>query len=147
MSLGWTLPAGIRMRVMSSSFSSKSTSAMESIRPDDTSGVFSSICSPGFLTSFTTWSIIFCASGVTLRCLLLFGSQFGMFLQQLLASGGARRFSGGALHNPFRRLQQDGPHSDSHIAHHAAADFALYVVGLLEKLFPLDLGDNDDVFS
>ena len=42
MSLGCTFPAGIRMCVRSSSFSNKSTSAMESISPEETSGVFSS---------------------------------------------------------------------------------------------------------
>src|SRR5271165_4610543 len=147
MSLGWTLPAGMRRWVMSSSLMSKSTSAIESIRPDDTSGVFSSICSPGFLTSFTTWSIICCASGVTRRCLLWFDRQFRVLLEQLFARGGARRFSGGALYNPLRRFQQDRPHRDSHVAHNAAADFALDVVGLLKKLFALDLSDDNDIFG
>src|SRR5271165_1947621 len=147
MSLGCTLPAGIRRWVMSSSFKSRSTSAIESIRPDETSGVFSSIWRPGFLTNFTTWSIICCASGVTRRFLpIWFDRQFRMFCQQLLASGGARRFSGGALHDPLGRLEEDGADGHSHIGHNVATDFALNLVGLLEKLLFLHLCDNHDIF-
>jgi len=64
MSLGWTLPGGIRIRVRSSNFSKRSTSAMESINPEETSGVFSSIDRLGLRTSWAMCSRICCASGV-----------------------------------------------------------------------------------
>src|SRR5208337_5326479 len=69
-----------------------------------------------------------------------------MLCQQLLASGRARRFSGGALHDPFRRLEENRPHSHSHVGHHAATDFTLDVVRLLQKLFFLYLRDDHDIF-
>src|SRR5271165_4870133 len=126
---------------MSSSFISRSTSAMESIRPDDTSGVFSSICRLGLRMSFATWSIICWASGVTRLFLLGFDCQLRVFFEQLLASGGARCLSGCALHNPLGRLEEDGTHRNAHIADNAAAYLALDLVGLLQQLFLLHLGD------
>src|SRR5208337_1237088 len=69
-----------------------------------------------------------------------------MFGQQLLASGGARRFSGCALHDPLRRLQENSADSHSHVGHYVAADLAFDVVRLLEKLLFLHLRDDHDIF-
>src|SRR5271165_1918443 len=69
-----------------------------------------------------------------------------MFGQQLLASGGTRRFSSGALHDPLRRLQENGTDSNSHVGHDVAADLTFDVVRLLQKILFLHLRDDHDIF-
>src|SRR5271165_824025 len=69
-----------------------------------------------------------------------------MFGQQLLASGGTRRFSSRALHDPLRRLQENGTDSNSHVGHDVAADLTFDVVRLLQKILFLHLRNDHDIF-
>src|SRR5271165_5864969 len=133
----------MRMCVRSSSFSNRSISAIESISPEETSGVFSSNVTPGLRMSRAMCSIICCASSV-MRIFLSkdsvqktesrIDSKFGMLAHELLASGRTRGFAGGALDDPLGRLQENRTNRHAHARDDAAADFAL------------DFRHHDDVF-
>src|SRR4029077_16255400 len=144
---GCTFPAGMRMWVRSSSFSSRSTSAIESIKPEETSGVFSSIENPGFRISCMMWPIICWTSGVMRRSLLRLSVEFGMFSQQFLASGGARRLSGGTLYDPLGRFQENRTHGHSETGDDPAAYFLFDFEYAHEKLFALQFCNCHDVLS
>ncbi len=126
MSLGCTLPGGIRKWVRSSSLSNKSTSAMESIKPrrnqgrvlvdldsrlsDDLDNVLD------HLLRFRRHRLI---------PLLLPSVEFGMLFQQLLAGGGAGCLPRCAFYDPFRRFQKNGSNGDATARDHQAANLLL----------------------
>src|ERR1019366_3539718 len=69
-----------------------------------------------------------------------------MLLQQLLARSGTCRLPGRALHNPFRRLQENRTNRDSHGGYDQAADLALNLCHVREKFLGFHFRDHDDVF-
>ena len=77
----------------------------------------------------------------------LVDSKFWMLLQQFLTGGGAGGLSGRALHNPFGWLHKNRTNGNAHTGNNQVADFAFNVRCPGEKLFALNLCDDDDVLG
>src|SRR5215472_4959948 len=136
----------MRMLVMSSSFNSRSTSSIESINPEDTKAVFSSMEMAGFRIRRTMCSTICCSAEVMRTPLLSLVAQFGMLLQKLFATGRPCRLSSRAFHNPLRWLQKNSLHCNTQSRNHPATNVSLKLFAISDQFFALDFCHQDNFF-
>src|SRR5271167_3781808 len=69
-----------------------------------------------------------------------------MFAQQLLASTGTGRLSCGTLHNPLRRLEEDGADRHAKSSDNLATNLALQFSGIGQQFFSLHFAHYHNVF-
>src|ERR1700735_2496770 len=115
MSFGWTLPAGMRIEVTSSSLDKTSTSENESMRPEETRGVSAAIWTVGLrIISLQMYSISSWAESVIAQAPRRSAySQFRVLGQKFFARRSASGFSRRTLDDPTRGFQVDGSRRDS----------------------------------
>src|ERR1035438_4593100 len=70
-----------------------------------------------------------------------------MLFLQLLERRGTRCFSGGALHNPLWRLQEDHSRAHSQPRSNSAANFSFDLLSIREKILSFHFRNNHNFFG